>query len=316
MGVRRRSSKSSGTSVSLRSAPTMFQIFEVLSDPLMAKMLKIAYSGVKGDFSNVVGNLTKRQYSSRLQRLKEIGLVEKQRNSMYRTTSLGSLVYKSNYRSLEKILDGFWHLQAVDILKARTDLPGTEREILIKQLLEVSDLNQIINDTHLSGFSIIRDFESLIVEVLRVLDNAKKEVYFASRYHDPHVSSLAIKKFAGGVKLHIIDGNPKQTSLDSRINAILRTAPDMETYNNVVEMVRSPRFELFRLDNLPTSFIVVDERQVVYETVSYVNPHEFTIGIANYDDSYLAEKYITYFHLLKRSAQSPKFIEAATASSR
>ena len=316
MGVRRRSSKSSGTSVSLRSVPTMFQIFEVLSDPLMAKMLKIAYSGVKGDFSNVVGNLTKRQYSSRLQRLKEIGLVEKQRNSMYRTTSLGSLVYKSNYRSLEKILDGFWHLQAVDILKARTDLPGTEREILIKQLLEVSDLNQIINDTHLSGFSIIRDFESLIVEVLRVLDNAKKEVYFASRYHDPHVSSLAIKKFAGGVKLHIIDGNPKQTSLDSRINAILRTAPDMETYNNVVEMVRSPRFELFRLDNLPTSFIVVDERQVVYETVSYVNPHEFTIGIANYDDSYLAEKYITYFHLLKRSAQSPKFIEAATASSR
>ena len=316
MGVRRRSSKSSGTSVSLRSVPTMFQIFEVLSDPLMAKMLKIAYSGVKGDFSNVVGNLTKRQYSSRLQRLKEIGLVEKQRNSMYRTTSLGSLVYKSNYRSLEKILDGFWHLQAVDILKARTDLPGTEREILIKQLLEVSDLNQIINDTHLSGFSIIRDFESLIVEVLRVLDNAKKEVYFASRYHDPHVSSLAIKKFAGGVKLHIIDGNPKQTSLDSRINAILRTAPDMETYNNVVEMVRSPRFELFRLDNLPTSFIVVDERQVVYETVSYVNPHEFTIAIANYDDSYLAEKYITYFHLLKRSAQSPKFIEAATASSR
>src|SRR5919106_1260681 len=315
MGVRRRSSKSSGTSVSLRSAPTMFQIFEVLSDPLMAKMLKIAYSGVKGDFSNVVGNLTKRQYSSRLQRLKEIGLVEKQRNSMYRTTSLGSLVYKSNYRSLEKILDGFWHLQAVDILKARTDLPGTEREILIKQLLEVSDLNQIINDTHLSGFSIIRDFDSLIVEVLRVLDNAKKEIYFASRYHDPHVSGLAIKKFASGVSLHIIDGNPKQISLDSRINAILRTAPDKAMYDQVVEMVRSPRFELLRLDNLPTSFIVVDERQVVYETVSYVNPHEFTIAVANYDDNYLAEKYITYFNLLKRNAQSPKFIEAAVRTS-
>src|SRR5918995_883775 len=271
-------------------------------------MLKIAYSGVKGDFSNVVGNLTKRQYLTRLKRLEEMGLVEKQRHSMHRTTSLGSLLYKSNYRTLEKILDGFWHLQAVDVLKARTDLPSTEREILIMQLLEVSDLNQIINDTHLSGFSIIRDFESLIVEVLRVLDNAKKEVYFASRYHDPHVSSLAIKKFAGGVKLHIIDGNPKQTSLDSRINAILRTSPDRETYNHVVEMVRSPRFELFRLDNLPTSFIVVDERQVVYETVSYVNPHEFTIAIANYDDSYLAEKYITYFQLLKRSAQSPKYL--------
>lgn len=234
---------------------------------------------------------------------------------MYRTTSLGALVYNSNFRTLEKILDGFWHLRAVDVLKGRNELPGTERDILIKELLEVSELNQIINDTHLSGFSIIRDFDSLIVEVLRVLDNAKKEIYFASRYHDPHVSGLAIKKFASGVSLHIIDGNPKQISLDSRINAILRTAPDKAMYDQVVEMVRSPRFELLRLDNLPTSFIVVDERQVVYETVSYVNPHEFTIAVANYDDNYLAEKYITYFNLLKRNAQSPKFIEAAVRTS-
>jgi predicted transcriptional regulator len=315
MNARRRISKTNGASDSLRSVPTIFQIFEVLSDPLMAKMLKIAYSGVKGDFSNIVGNLTKRQYSSRLQRLKEMGLVEKQRHNMYKTTSLGSLVFDNNYRTLEKLLEGFWHLQAVDVLKARTDLPGTEKEVLIKQLLEVSNLNQIVNDTHLSGFSIVRNFESLIVEVLRMLDNAKKEVYFASRYHDPHVSTLAIKKFASGVKLHIIDGNPKQTSFDSRINAILRTAPDKKTYNQVLEMVRSPGFELLRLDSLPTSFIVVDERQIVYETVSYVNPHEFTIAVANYDDAYLAEKYISYFHLLKRNAQSPKFIEAATASS-
>ena len=100
MGARKQNSKSNGTSVTLRSVPTIFEIFEVLSDPLMAKMLKIAYSGVKGDFSNVVGNLTKRQYSSRLQRIKEMGLVEKQRHSMYRTTSLGSLVYESNYRTL------------------------------------------------------------------------------------------------------------------------------------------------------------------------------------------------------------------------
>jgi DNA-binding transcriptional ArsR family regulator len=317
MGAKRGSSKSKGEKVRLKSVPSTYQIYEVLSDPLMARMLKIAYSGVKGDFSNVVGKLTKRQYLSRLRQLKDIGLVEKQRDNMYRTTSLGALVYKSNFRTLEKILDGFWHLQAVDVLKGRTDLPGTERDILIKELLEVSELNQITNDTHLSGFTIVRDFESLIVEVLRVLDNAKKEIYFASRYHDPHISSLAIKKFTSGVRLHIIDGNPKQTSFDSRINAILRTAPDKETYNQVVNMVRSPRFELLRLEKLPTSFIVVDERQVVYETVSYVNPHEFTIAIANYDDSYLAEKYITYFHLLKQNAQSPMFIEeAARASSR
>src|ERR671919_1523525 len=143
MGTKRGISESKASIAKPKSIPTIFQIFEVLSDPLMAKMLKIAYSGVKGDFSNVVGNLTKRQYGTRIKRLRELGLVERQDDSMYRTTSLGALVYNSNFRTLEKILDGFWHLHAIDVLKGRSDLPGTEKDIMIKQLLEVTELNQV-----------------------------------------------------------------------------------------------------------------------------------------------------------------------------
>jgi predicted transcriptional regulator len=295
--------------VQLKIVPSSYQIYSALSDPVMVRMLGIAYSGVKGDFSNVVGKLTRRQYLSRLRRLRDMGLVENRGDQTYGTTSLGALVYNSNFRTLERILEGFWHLHAVDVLKCRSDVPLQVKEGLIKGLLESSQLNQITNDTHLTSFTIIRDYEKLIIEVLRSLDNANKEIYLASRYHDPHVSSLLIKKFASGVRLHVIDGNPRQTSLESRINAILRTAPDKDSYKQVKDMIHSPRFELFRLENLPSSFIVVDGRQLVYETVSHVNPQEFTIAIANYDDSYLAEKYITYFRVLKKTAYSPKFIE-------
>ena len=41
---------------------------------------------------------------------------------------------------------------------------------------------------------------------MRLLDNAQKEVYFASRYHNPYVSNLTFKKFSEA--LHILDGNP------------------------------------------------------------------------------------------------------------
>ena len=85
--------------------------------------------------------------------------------------------------------------------------------------------------------------------MLRLLDNAKKEIYLASRYHDPHVSSLVIKKFENGVRLHVIDGNPRQTSLESRINALLRTTPDNDSYKQVMGMILSPRFELFKLES-------------------------------------------------------------------
>lgn len=43
---------------------------------------------------------------------------------------------------------------------------------------------------------------------MTLLDNAQKEVYFASRYHNPHVSNLTFKKFSEGIALHILDGNP------------------------------------------------------------------------------------------------------------
>ena len=304
-----------GTKVHVKLVPSSYQIYSVLSDPLTIRILGTAYSGVKGDFSNVAGTLTKRQYLFRIRRLRNLGLVEKKEDKMYGTTSLGALIYNSNFRTLERILEGFWHLHAVDVLKSRSDLPPQVREGLIAGILEGSQLNQIANNTHLSSFTIIRDYEKLIIEVLRLLDNAKKEIYLASRYHDPHVSSLVIKKFELGVRLHVIDGNPRQTSLESRINALLRTTTDNDSYKKVMGMIRSPRFELFKLENLPSSFIVVDDRQIVYETVSHVTPQDFTIAIANYDDRYLAEKYITYFRILKKSADAPKFIEETARTS-
>jgi len=94
MGARRL--KSERTKVKPKSVPSTYQIFAGLSDPLMARMLKIAYSGVKDDFSNVAGKLNKRQYVTLL---KDLGLVEKKEDNMDRTTTLRSLVYNSNFRT-------------------------------------------------------------------------------------------------------------------------------------------------------------------------------------------------------------------------
>jgi hypothetical protein len=186
---------------------------------------------------------------------------------------------------------------------------------MIRKLLDTSQLKEITNSTYLSGFTIAKDFDSLIIEAMRILDNAGKEIYFASRYHDAHVSNLTFKKFSEGVALHILDGTPSQITVENRLNAIIRTPPNPETYRTIHNMIRSPRFELFRLRSLPNSFLVVDGRQVVYEIVSYENPHEFTVALANYDDPYLAERYIRYFKLLVKDAEIPRLIQTARTPS-
>ena len=83
--------ESDGTKVKPKSVPSTYQIFAGLSDPLMARLLKIAYSGVKGDFSNVAGKLNKRQYAGRLKRLKDLGLVEKRKTTCIEQHLLGPL---------------------------------------------------------------------------------------------------------------------------------------------------------------------------------------------------------------------------------
>ena len=58
-------------------APNASQILSVLSDPASVKMLSTAYSGLRADSSNLVGNLSLRQYYPHLRRLTRLGLVKK-----------------------------------------------------------------------------------------------------------------------------------------------------------------------------------------------------------------------------------------------
>lgn len=282
------------------------QVFSLLADRHSANILKMAYSGFKASSTSYVGNLSKKQFYVRLKRLRDAGLVEK-RDTFYKTTTFGSLVYNSHVKTLDDILTNFWSLKAIDVLKAREDFPSHQKETVINEILQSSNLKGIVNSTHLSGFTIIKDFNRLISEVMKVLDNAQSEIYFATRYHDPHVSSKTFEKFAQGVKVHLLDGNPEQISVESRLNAILRVPPNRETFEMVNSMIRSPRFEL-KTKEIPISFVVVDGNQVIYETVNYSSPEQFTVAISSYDDAYLAQRFITYFGLLAKDATTPRLL--------
>ena len=283
-------------------------IFSILSDRISLRILKSAYSGLRASSTNYVGTISKKQFYVRLKRLREAGLIEK-RDCFYRTTTLGSLIYNGHIKTLDEALSNFWQLKAIDLLKTRKDFPSHQKDIVIDEIIRGSNLKGIVNSTHLSGFTVVKDFNRLIIEVIMLLENAQREIYFATRYHDPHVSSKAFEKFGRGSTLHILDGNPEPISVENRLNAILRTPPDRETFELVSSMVKSSRFDLRRTTSLPASFLVVDGTQVLYETINYFNPEQFTVALAHYDDAYLAEQFINYFKLLSKDALAPKLLQ-------
>jgi hypothetical protein len=111
-----------------------------------------------------------------------------------------------------------------------------------------------------------------------------------------------------------LDGNPEQISVENRLNAIIRTPPNRESSELVERLLRSNRFDLLRLPDLPISFIVIDGTHVMYETVNYTNPEQFTTAISKLNDKYLAQQFVQYYRYLSKSATLPKLLEQVRAS--
>jgi hypothetical protein len=282
-------------------------VFAILGDKQSVEILNASSTGLQSS-SNGIGNQTKKQYYVRLKRLVDMGLIEKNQ-SIYKLTSFGSIVYENHLKTMDKIVPNYWQIKSIDVLKSRDDFPVEQKEKIMNEYIETTGLRGVINTTNLTSFRVVNQFDDLIVEVLKVLDNAEKEVYFATRYHDPHISGKVFELFGKGVTIHILDGNPEQISVESRLAAILRTPPNRETAQIVKKIVKSSKFDLKRLPILPQSFMVVDGIQVVYDTVNLINPEQFTIAISKYDDTYMAQRFIEYFKLLSKDATTPKILE-------
>jgi len=87
-------------------------------------------------------NLTRKQYYSRLSRMTKAGLV-KRKNGKHFLTAFGKVVYDAQ-TIIEKAVNNFWKLKAVDSLELSGDLPEEERLKLIDGLLDNKEIKEIL----------------------------------------------------------------------------------------------------------------------------------------------------------------------------
>jgi predicted transcriptional regulator len=87
-------------------------------------------------------NLTRKQYYSRLSRMTNAGIV-KRKNGRHSLTAFGRVVYDAQ-TIIEKAVNNYWKLKAVDSLEMSEDLPKEERLKLIDNLLDNKDIKEIL----------------------------------------------------------------------------------------------------------------------------------------------------------------------------
>ena len=87
-------------------------------------------------------NLTRKQYYSRLSRMTKAGIV-KRKNGRHSLTAFGKVVYDAQ-TIIEKAVNSYWKLKAVDSLEMSDDIPKEERLKLIDNLLDNKDIKEIL----------------------------------------------------------------------------------------------------------------------------------------------------------------------------
>jgi hypothetical protein len=113
-----------------------------LGDRQSVDILDAAATGLQSS-SIGIGNQSKKQYYVRLKRLVNTGLIEK-RQSIYKLTSFGSIVYENHFKTLHKIILNYWQIKSFDILKSRNDFPIEQKEKIINEYVETTGLKGVI----------------------------------------------------------------------------------------------------------------------------------------------------------------------------
>jgi len=286
----------------LSNKPKVEEIFKVLGDDVSLRLFRLASIGIDStpEFMQKTG-MTRKQFYTRLQKLVKLGLVQK-KHGAYTLTTLGTVVQNIQLKPLEELVDNYWKLQAIEMLKSANKIPDEERNRLIESIAKSEEFN-LLSYVSPSKIKIINTYDELLKQLSKYTQMVKKEIYIASRYHDPVIEKNILDKFQEGITLYVLDGSPGKVNFTTELRAILLNPPDKETYEYCLAVLNSGRVHV-RNRSLPFSFAVVDGTYAGFEIMNPLTPNEFLFAVEVKDEK-ISQKLIDYFNELWKTAEDP-----------
>ena len=122
---------------------TADKVLTAISDKESLELFRfIASNSEDSDTLRTKTNLTRKQYYSRLSRMAKAGLV-KRKKGKHSLTAFGKVIYDAQ-TIIEKAVNNYWRLKAIDSLEVYNDLPEEERIKLIDSLLDNNHIKEIL----------------------------------------------------------------------------------------------------------------------------------------------------------------------------
>ena len=219
--------------------------------------------------------LTQKRYYTNLKRLIDVGLVEKIEGK-YTHTTLGKIACQLT-EAFQGALNQKEKLELIDKLLRTDSLTVEETEEIMRAILKDTDIVPSGRITDILGFVRMADtWEKLVNDVVGQINKAKKEIFFASKYHEVHTSNALLKAVQRGVEVYLLLDKEIDVPKAIRIVAsLLLTNP--KALKDFFNLLRSPKLKMKKNEDIPYSFMVVDGE---YSMVEILTPVEKTFCMA------------------------------------
>jgi predicted transcriptional regulator len=122
---------------------TADKVITAISDKESLELFRIiAINSEDSDGLRTKTNLTRKQYYSRLSRMTKAGLVRRKKGK-HSLTAFGKVIYDAQ-TIIERAVNNYWRLKAIDSLEVSNDLSEEERIKLIDSLLDNNHIKEIL----------------------------------------------------------------------------------------------------------------------------------------------------------------------------
>lgn len=122
---------------------TMEDVIKAVSDSKSLEMFRsIARGIVESEILKNTNGLSKKQYYSRTRHLLKTGLIQRSKGC-FSLTCLGAVVYHAQ-QVVEKGINNFWKLKAIDSIQSSAEIGEHERTKLIKTIIDDSGIESIL----------------------------------------------------------------------------------------------------------------------------------------------------------------------------
>jgi len=118
-------------------------VLKAVSDSKSLDMFRsIAKGSVESEVLKETKGLSKKQYHFRMRRLLKAGLIQRIKGS-FSLTCLGAVVYHAQL-IVEKGVNNYWKLKAIDSIQSSAEIGEHERMKLIKTIIDDSGIESIL----------------------------------------------------------------------------------------------------------------------------------------------------------------------------